>query len=173
MLPTSTAMQPGSMNTFSPFSRLPAELCAQIWEMTVIPRTVEVRVVYKDDPRPPPAGTYTCWRTVPYLVSPTPVPAILQTCREARYQGLYQQAFSEIESFEPRYVWLVLEIDMVSIGKCDLGHFTPVALLIRRLKLEREITNEYFERSEIKELQDFVNVKEIHVFCVDGLGAWH
>jgi hypothetical protein len=52
--------------TFHPFPRLPFELRAYIWELTVEPRIVEVRVVVKKiEGRPP----------VRYLRSPTPAPA--------------------------------------------------------------------------------------------------
>lgn len=149
------------MATFHPFPRLPAELRVQIWAMTVIPRTVEVRIAHRGSAR------------MPYLVSPTPVPAILQTCREARYQGLYQQAFSELAAPEPRYVWLDFEIDIVSIGTTELEDFTPVASLIRRLKLERKISEENFFGWGGERLTDFVNAKEIHVVCADGLRNWH
>lgn len=56
----------------------------QIWEMSVEPRTVAIRVAYegptKSDPR---------------LRSSTPAPAVLSVCREARNHGLYQKAFFE------------------------------------------------------------------------------
>ncbi len=101
------------MSTFYPFPRLPTELRTHIWALTVEPRVVEVRVV--------PENTLEVQR----LVSPTPVPAILQTCQEARNLGLYKQAFSEVTATkvnaaagaESRYVWLNLDIDMVSIRK--------------------------------------------------------
>lgn len=99
------------MATFHPFPRLPFELRAQIWEATVEPRTVEVFIRYKDE--------------IPRLVSTTPVPAPLQTCREARNLKLYRQEFSELllqdqpeykGAVERRYVWLNLDIDTISIG---------------------------------------------------------
>lgn len=68
----------------------------QIWEMTVEPRTINVRVKDHewritdenlDEKRPP-----------PYLASSTPAPAALHVCREAREHGLYQKGFSEVAS---------------------------------------------------------------------------
>ncbi|KAF1948076.1 hypothetical protein EJ02DRAFT_440223 [Clathrospora elynae] len=144
------------MTTFHPFPRLATELRAQIWEMTVDPHTVE-------------------WETVPHLFSSTPVPATLQACREARNQGLYQKEFSEVanqHSTEPRYVWLNLEIDMVSIGTSDFYHFEPVASTIKRLKFERENGDESFYHFQSNKIKNFVNAKEIHVVCADGFWMW-
>ncbi|KAI1406265.1 hypothetical protein F4819DRAFT_241646 [Hypoxylon fuscum] len=157
------------MSTFHPFPRLPAELRVCIWAFAVEPRVVEVRVVPENPLK------------VQRLVSPTPVPAILQTCQEARYLGLYKQAFSEVTATkvnavagaESRYVWLNLDIDMVSIGKTLFRAFAPVALSIKRLRFERENSNESFYHFEVRELRDWVNTEEIHVVCEDGIGAWH
>lgn len=157
------------MATFHPFPRLPSELRARIWELTVEPRTVDLRVKHRHTIIPGDTP-------VPYLVSSTPVPAALQTCQEARNQGLYQQAFSEIagpDGAGRRYVWVNLEIDMVSIGTSLFANYKPVAPVIQRLKFERENSSEFFYHSEVQELRDFVNVKEIHVVCADGMRAWH
>ncbi|XDG05348.1 hypothetical protein ABKA04_004963 [Annulohypoxylon sp. FPYF3050] len=157
------------MSTFHPFPLLPAEIRALIWTMTVEPRIVEVRVV-PDNPL-----------RVQRLVSSTPVPAILQTCQEARNLGLYKQAFSELTATkinaaageESRYVWLNLDIDMVSIGKTTFGAFESVALSIKRLRFERENSDDWFYHFEVKQLQKWVNTEEIHVVCEDGMEAWH
>lgn len=150
------------------FSSLPDALRAQIWEMTVEPRTVHVRMRY-ENPR---------HRRVAYLISTTPVPAVLQVCREARNRGLYQRVFSEIAS--PRhgsqYVWANLDRDIIDIGTSLLEFFAPVASEIRKLKMEREMSatsgGEFFYHSEKEELHKFVNTEEIHVVCADGLFAW-
>ena len=83
------------MDTFHLFPLFPFELRALIWRSTVQPRTVEVRV---DDRG---SGLECCL----HLVSPTPVPATIQACREARNLGLYERAFSEIDA-NGRYVWV-------------------------------------------------------------------
>jgi hypothetical protein len=104
------------------------------------------------------------------------VPAALQTCQEARKQGLYQQAFSDmavLDGAERRYVWVNLEIDMISIGTTMFASYNPVAPIIQRLKFERKNSDELFYHYEVQELRDFVNVKEIHVVCADGMGGWH
>ncbi|KAF2809811.1 uncharacterized protein BDZ99DRAFT_36873 [Mytilinidion resinicola] len=155
------------MATFHPFPRLPVELRARIWEMTVEPRTVEIRLAHAAQP------------SICHLFSSTPVPATLQACHEARTHGLYQQAFSEIyyqvpsDGAEWRYVWLNLDIDMISIGQTSFFVFKSVAPTIKRLKFERENSDEGFYHWESSEIRDFVNVKEIHVVCADGMGAWH
>lgn len=115
------------------------------------------------------------------LVSPTPVPAILQTCQEARNLGLYKKAFSEVAvtkvhdaaGVESRYVWLNLDIDMVSIGKTSFRAFAPVAFSIKRLRFERQNSDESFYHFEVAELRHWVNTEEIHVVCEDRMEAWH
>ncbi|KAI1100881.1 hypothetical protein F4804DRAFT_32631 [Jackrogersella minutella] len=152
------------MATFHPFPRLPTELRVHIWALTARPRTVEVRVV--------PDYSLKAQR----LFSPTPVPAIVQTCQEARYSGLYKQAFSEVHTAageEPRYVWLNFDIDMVSIGNTPFRAFASAALSIRWLKFERESPEEHFYRFGVEGLCDWVNTEEIHVVCAGGMRAWH
>lgn len=141
------------------FNHLPFEIRARIWELTVEPRTVEVHFIYWNSGHN--------WR----LVSTTPVPAPLQVCHEARNVSLYKQAFSELCT-EKRYVWLNLDIDLISIGKSIFSMFEEVAPLIKRLKFQRENSNEYWYHRESKETQQFVNAKEIHVVCGDPLGCW-
>lgn len=140
------------------FNDLPLEIRAQIWEFTVEPRTVEVRVL--DGGRP-----------TERLVSTTPVPASLQVCHEARNMALYKQSFSELCDAQ-RYVWLNLDIDMVSIGKTLFRSFRAVHPSIRRLKFSRPNQEEWWYHGEAHETLDFVNAEEIHVVCEDGLGAW-
>ena len=155
------------MATFHPFPRLPAELRAQIWQMTVEPRIVEVRLRVRGK-----------WgeKTFNKLTSPTPVPAPLQTCRESRNAGLYQRCFSDMpwrggaaKDAEPRYVWLNLDIDMVSIGWSNFEAFRPVAHLIKRLRFTRDNTDEYWASGdEPDELYHYKNVSEIHVVLCEG-----
>ncbi|KAL2141281.1 hypothetical protein VTI28DRAFT_2616 [Corynascus sepedonium] len=162
------------MAAFHPFPRLPFELRARIWELTVEPRTVEVRVYHSTPPR------YRKWprrgwgRRNTLLSSLTPVPAILQTCREARNLGLYKKEFSRLSTIDQtRYVWLNLEIDMISIESCRFDNFKPVARLIRRLRFKGNNGSEAFYYFESRELRNFVNAKEIHVVCEDTIESWH
>ncbi|KAK4233498.1 hypothetical protein C8A03DRAFT_47975 [Achaetomium macrosporum] len=152
------------MATFHPFPRLPFELRAQIWEMSVEPRTVEVRIVYGN----------RHLQEGPRLLTFTPVPAILQTCREARSLGLYQRAFTELPiNLARRYVWVNFEIDIISIGKSYFEGFEPVAPLIKRIKFERQRQDEVFFHWESRDIESFVNLREIHVVSVDGFWGWH
>jgi hypothetical protein len=171
---------PIGMATSRLFPCLPFELRVRVWELTVEPRTVEVRILYdrEETPLAPSGGgrrrkAKRRPRRLFRLASSTPVPAALQVCREARNLGLYQQAFSELSTAETRHVWLNLEIDMVSIATCAFGSFKPVAHLIRRLRFEREIGYDYFYYFEARELRSFINTKEIHVVCTEGIEAWH
>ncbi|KAK6221141.1 hypothetical protein QIS74_04870 [Colletotrichum tabaci] len=146
--------------TFHPFPRLPAELRARIWELTVEPRIVEVRA--NNDVE----GPESVIRWLPrmrYLCSPTPAPAQLQTCREAREHlttcpdSVYRfdKAFSELATIpseggprQERYVWFNFDNDMLSVGRTDLHEFKAVAYQIRRLRFRRFISDEYFSRTE-------------------------
>lgn len=69
-------------------------------------------------------------------------------------------------------MWANLETDIIDIGDSPFREFNNVAPNIRRLRFERELSQEYFYHSEIQELRMFVNVQEIHVVCADGLLAW-
>jgi hypothetical protein len=178
-------MEPKPTTTFHLFPLLPFELRARIWELTVEPRTVEVGVVYEDaitttpDTVSKPGGHQPTY--VPHVVSSTPVPATLQTCREARNlrPGLYQRCFSEISPAaataerDRYYVWLNPETDTVFVrASTRLETLRPVAPLVRRLKITRECTDAVFYYFESEALAAFVNVREICVVCEDGLGAW-
>ncbi|KAK2013716.1 hypothetical protein LZ32DRAFT_604227 [Colletotrichum eremochloae] len=191
--------------TFYPFPHLPAELRSRIWELTVEPRVVDVRVVHHqpnllsaaDGSQQPGSRTVVDWtvkRPPPlrHLRSSTPAPAQLQTCREARdhlstcpdTRYRYERAFSEITTtphggFDPvpegdpqrdRYVWFNFDGDMVSIGDTNLGDFRAVAHQIRRLRLGRAVSDEYFARAESQLIGNlFRNVAELHLICLDGI----
>lgn len=62
-------------------------------------------------------------------------------------------------------------MDIVDIGTSLLKHYKPVAHLIHRLKIEREMKSEWFYYSEIFDVEDFVNLKEIYIVPSDGLSA--
>ncbi|CAG9987777.1 unnamed protein product [Clonostachys byssicola] len=158
------------MTTFHPFPRLPYELRIQIWKLTVEPRTVEIRVggFYKDlgpKTKDKPEGEPADRQYVQYLVTPTPVPGPLQTCREARNLGLYQRSMSGLSDLtgdEKQYVWLNLDIDLICFRGGSLEKFNQVAPSVKRLKLESK-----------SEFRHFVNVEEVHVICKNGMREWH
>ncbi|EUC45685.1 hypothetical protein COCMIDRAFT_94758 [Bipolaris oryzae ATCC 44560] len=155
------------MATFHPFLRLPQELREQIWTDTVEPRTVDVR-------------RFREWsQRYGRLVSSTPIPAILQSCREARNLGLYKRVFFEVaaeETYstktEQRYVWMDLDTDMMDIGASRFDLYKNIAPAVKRLKFERENSDEFFYRTEAQQLKQFVNVEEIHIDCADGFWMW-
>ncbi len=165
------------MTTFHPFPRLSVELRLRIWEMTVEPREVEVRIRWTE------GSGYHHPTVQPFGNSPspwqfyclTPVPSILQACREARNHGLYQKEFSEMvpqDGSGRRYVWLNWDVDMVSIGNTYLEMFAELASRFKRLKFKRGHLDDYFWDSEWKMLPLFCNVKEIHIDCATGFPAW-
>ncbi|CAN9084773.1 unnamed protein product [Alternaria alternata] len=62
-------------------------------------------------------------------------------------------------------------MDTIDIGESMFESFKPVAPLIHRLKFAREMQSEFFYHSEVREVQDFVNAKEIWIVPLDGLGC--
>ncbi|KAL0471899.1 hypothetical protein QR685DRAFT_552423 [Neurospora intermedia] len=98
------------MTSFHPFPRLPWEVRARIWELTVEPRTVEVNIEYENTTVTEDMSArynlalHTSSRiSVLRLRSSTAVPAPLQACREARIYltedgglGHYRKAFHQL-----------------------------------------------------------------------------
>ncbi|KAF2819905.1 hypothetical protein CC86DRAFT_459947 [Ophiobolus disseminans] len=199
------------MPSFHPFPKLPLELRLAIWEMTVEPREVEVRIV-KPTPEDPlevqwshpsqwhyidsrrcneamsdvPTSTraerkarrkaeqdWPRYRPYVHMVSST-IPGVLHSCREARNHGLYQQISLDVDKKheDHRYVWLNLEIDLINIGTSFLNYFIPIASFLKRLKLRRANTDEWWSEYEKDLLPSFKNVENIYVVCVDGFWGW-
>ncbi|KAL2138564.1 hypothetical protein VTI28DRAFT_6601 [Corynascus sepedonium] len=164
------------MTAFHLFPLLPFELRGRIWRLTVEPRIVEVRVVYRPGDR-----TADGRRAIGRLVSPTRPPAIVQTCREARNEmGLYERAMSEVAAREgddpAKYVWLNWDADTVSLGDdTGLAALAPVASSVRRLRFERDNSDETFYHFESCDLRAFSRVRQITVICggEGGIWAWH
>lgn len=170
------------MATFHPFPRLPPELRALVWRLTVEPRIVEV---YLTALRELPDSDFPLMR----LASSTLVPAALQTCREARSLGLYQRELSEVppalrtaagkivphdpspQEQLPSF-WLNWDIDVLSVGTTPLSLFLPIAPLVKRLRLARRDGVEQFLPSEGHHLDAFVGVEEIQIVCLGQLWDW-
>ncbi|KAK3947233.1 hypothetical protein QBC32DRAFT_365921 [Pseudoneurospora amorphoporcata] len=142
--------------TFHLFPFLPWELRALIWKLTVEPRTVHVHAKryllngakWGDDLNPDSQRAYD------RLISTTPVPATLHTCRESRNLGLYQKGLSEVEHVpeggESRYLWVNLDIDTIDIGSDD-----PNIYLIESENGNRTTTAralyDYYKRLQLEE----------------------
>ncbi|KAI4707901.1 hypothetical protein J4E89_007530 [Alternaria sp. Ai002NY15] len=179
------------MTTFHPFPRLPLELREQIWKDTAEPRTVDVRRV-RDR-----------WsQRHGQLASSTPIPAILQSCREARNLKLYKRVHFEVDvvkKFENNHAPEVLiekfftpeeergekegpkEIETeqrytwldLDIDMLDIGTST----FCDYISIASAVKRLKFERddpagSDLHELMDFVSVDEIHIVCPDGFWLW-
>ncbi|KAF4551906.1 Hypothetical protein D9617_12g037960 [Elsinoe fawcettii] len=70
----------------------------------------------------------------------------------------------------PRYVWVNLDTDMISIGTTDLVHFEEYYNCIKRSRLAREDDkNEYWARSEYHDLGYFINLEELHLVSLRGM----
>jgi ribosomal protein L11 methylase PrmA len=77
---------------------------------------------------------------------------------------------------EGRYVWLNLDIDMVSIGDSWLHIFRPIAQMIKRLRFSRDNNDEsWCSLGEAEELRHYKNVSEIHVVVSENgdMEDWH
>jgi hypothetical protein len=61
---------------------------------------------------------------------------------------------------------------MVDIGTSYFDDFKSTILTIKRLKFERDNSEEYWYNTEKRKLVDFTNLKEIHVVCTDGFWGW-
>ncbi|OAL47970.1 hypothetical protein IQ07DRAFT_646167 [Pyrenochaeta sp. DS3sAY3a] len=119
------------------------------------------------------------WRWEPlqpcvHMVSST-IPAVLHTCREARNHGLYQQVSLDADNSHGagrRYVWLNLDIDFLDIREFLMVYFKPIAATVKRLKLSRANWNPWWCSIEMNEVDNFINVEEIRVVCLDGFSNW-
>lgn len=74
-----------------------------------------------------------------------------------------------------QYIYLHWEMDTISIGTCLLACFETIAPLIKTLKFERDMDNEWWERFESQKLPSFENVETIHVMVSSGQNVewWH
>lgn len=147
------------MATFHPFPNLPVEIRAAIWSMTVRKRTLDVHSKQK----------HGDWGGCRYAISSTPLPAILHACHESRNMGLYRRAFTL--GYEPRYLWVNFEKDLVSIRNDGLSFCFGEAVHIRRLRFESS-ADEMFIRFGVNGLRQFSNLEELHVVCKTGLDKW-
>ncbi|KAJ3548165.1 hypothetical protein NM208_g1142 [Fusarium decemcellulare] len=134
------------MATFHPFPRLPFELRARIWEMTVEHRKVEIRY----------GRTYATWGPnygpVRHVKTPTPIPAVMHACREARNLGF----------------WVNFDADLISIEERELEILGNDRRLIRRVQFCGENTANFFLFGE-SELDGFDCLEEVLVVCRDDL----
>ncbi|PON28951.1 hypothetical protein TGAM01_v202059 [Trichoderma gamsii] len=159
------------------FCKLPSELRSQIWLLTIDPhRTVQVRFKFVLLPDLSDGADFfeAIWDAPPALVyatSPTPVPAALHTCREARHvvAQKYERAFTG--GTEPRYVWVNFDLDTISIGKSRFTWMGPEAPRIRWLKFAREMSSHYIS-DEQPQLRMFTNLDELTIVRHDAETSW-
>ncbi|KAK0669464.1 hypothetical protein QBC41DRAFT_319679 [Cercophora samala] len=154
--------------TFHPFPRLPLELRAHIWQLTIQPQTIKITI-----PKPS-----------------TPVPPVLQACVESRSElvraGYTKTCIEPIigptlnldppagEDYHPQYVWANWEIDTLDIGLVNFdgenygfARYAAVAPLVRHLRFSIPEALWSFERrqGDKGDLGVFEKVREITVFC--------
>ncbi|KAK3392132.1 hypothetical protein B0T20DRAFT_362293 [Sordaria brevicollis] len=176
------------MTTFHLFPQLPWELRAQIWEMAVEPRQVDVIVsshfddqyVYKD------YSKFELWGPKIWASrTPRSTPPVLHACQEARNhlqrQKIYEQAFSitpavvlkELHDTPKFRAWRYRKKSKGgAVANLD---FNAEAERERRFdgdkiqRLRTGIRTDRFEDFEGEYLLDtFPNLKELHINCHTG-----
>jgi hypothetical protein len=98
-----------TFHPFHPFPHLPDELRLLIWNLaSAHPRTVTIHA----HPRQ--------IQIAEYLISPSPIPAPLHTCRESRIEALttYTKAFHCPNN--PRYIFVDFHVDTIMLIDFDL-----------------------------------------------------
>ncbi|KAI3554899.1 hypothetical protein CABS01_11693 [Colletotrichum abscissum] len=153
------------MASFHLFSELPFELRIHIWHLAKEPRTLVVRTC--DEPakyRRQPLES-----TLIYCRSPNTVPAILQTCREARNIGLYAKAFSG--GLNPRYVWADFDLDTIQASFWDLKLMGSDKSLFQHLVVEVNDL-ESFRRHYSDALAGLADLDKFRILSKRGLEDW-
>lgn len=160
------------MDTFHPFPRLPYDIRALIWKSAVGPRVVQLSAHYeKRLTRPHHQHCQHTWE-IEYLLSTTPVPALLHTCRESRHQNLYEKMFY-LDASEPRHIWVNFKLDIIDVGYgSNLDILKHNGSRVRRLKFEADNYEEHWFHSASRDLVWFKNMVEYHVVAGGGVGAW-
>ncbi|KAK3324789.1 hypothetical protein B0T19DRAFT_402987 [Cercophora scortea] len=127
------------MATFHPFPRLPTELRLRIWELTASnPRVVEVRERGRLKSRA-------------FWASPTPVPAVLHTCRESRSLLLsptnggrtrFTKAFTY--GMQPRHTWVNFAADTIHTDDFTVRNLVAERPLIRWLTVDSADSEHFY-----------------------------
>ena len=160
-----------------------------IWKLSFEPRTIEVVFSHDED-----------ISIIEHVELRSPVPAPLQTCREARNNlGLYYKKVLSISKLEEiilppvphphggegesenkssrRYVWLNLEIDLIDVGELEwedfFGQFPSLEKSLQRLKFGYDSFDWWDDDFTPRvNLGNFANLKELHIVCLDGFRNW-
>ena len=173
---------------FPLFTSLPPELRARIWELSVGPREVDIKINTRKARIP---------ATTSGMTSSSPTPAPLHACREARehlytfcgYQRLTYWGYNQRVQLFPApdpvadkgypirmpYVWLNLDRDMINIGQFCIKHFRKIGHLVRNLSLDRYVLLDDMATYEAEKRQYkkvFPNVDVVHIFCPESIEAW-
>ncbi|CCF38073.1 hypothetical protein CH063_01830 [Colletotrichum higginsianum] len=153
------------METFHCFLQLPFELRIRIWQLTREPRELTIRAqVELNKYRRHPLDY-----TLLYCASSSPIPVVLQACRESRNLGLYQRSFTS--GTMPRYIWANFEFDAIQATYWDLKLVRREKEVIRDLVIEVEDV-ECLSRHYQEALTGF-RVLETMVFLSDeSLREW-
>ncbi|KAG9253827.1 uncharacterized protein F5Z01DRAFT_130725 [Emericellopsis atlantica] len=160
------------------FSALPFELRMQIWELTVVPRLLHLKLKqFLCDCKAHGSKEHENRVWITCITTSAPAPPALQVCHESRTHlsrpRLYQRSLIPYNRKHVlgRYTWVNFNLDMLSIGTCQLLMLKSYSPLVQRLRFEREI-GEWFLHFGGHNLGKFPNIKEIQVVGRHNLLAW-
>ncbi|KAK7936002.1 hypothetical protein PG985_001497 [Apiospora marii] len=117
------------MNSFHPFPRLPPELRREIWDLSIVPRQVDLHVVFDLQVQPWCDRDASGWPDSAFPEAfcirscNTMTPPALQACRESRahlesVEGGYAKAFAGGQ--EPIYTWVNFALDTIALDTIAL-----------------------------------------------------
>jgi hypothetical protein len=151
--------QTSEQQTFHQFSRLPAELRIQIWQISAHPRNVHLSS----------KGSHESTMRV---TTSTPPPPVVQTCHESRTHSAYNRTFAT--SADQRYIWINFECDLISIPDDNLRALQAYRAEIELLSfvVEDESTYDDFCYYGAGQLQHFPLLREIQVIVGSCMLLW-
>ncbi|CZT51636.1 uncharacterized protein RSE6_12807 [Rhynchosporium secalis] len=164
-----------SLAEFHLFPTLPSELRLKVWALIVSePRIVDLscrKGVVKSNKQ--------STRFVEAFLSSTPVPPVLQVCRESRYEALatYKPHFTSYKSSTPpytkrllpRYIYLALGQDTIKCSDNLLAYLdTDDTANFRRLILD-VADAAYFGHFNMEVVLQMGQLKELELYTTEGL----
>lgn len=151
------------MASFYPFPRLPAELRIKIWSFAFEPGR---RIYLHNNERPEDCP-------------PTPPPAVVQACREARQHAPYRKAYKRtfkdnynLEGKKSEYIWVNYDADTIILNESRIGDRIPGSPWIRFLEIfisvSREILPSHMRKFSSLEAVTIVVMPEIYFYRTVG-----
>ncbi|KAG4430867.1 hypothetical protein IFR05_013651 [Cadophora sp. M221] len=180
---------PLPLDTFHPFPRLPKELRIEIWKVHLAalePRLLRVWCKVSTEPiedsKDPEDGHERYVEGEQHQSSPNPVPALLHTSQESRYEARrhYTRAFSlrNGSTVHQRYIWTNFATDTIKI---KVGSFLRInkeeRKRIQHMSIDTDcpicfygsLTINFNLMENFKYLE---NLKHLEILCPSPLWSW-